>query len=90
MLILNVLVTGDLSTETIQPLTAGIDGDDGSFEGSYWDNTAQTTTGPAPADPAATSSPPFPRPTQLFTCNTGSNKFMGRDDMILQDRKVLR
>lgn len=42
MSLTSTLVIADLSTAAVEPLTSAIDGDDGSFEGDYWDNTTQT------------------------------------------------
>jgi hypothetical protein len=85
LLLKHYIVTGDLSTYS-EPLTADPAADDGYFEGSYWDDVSGPPPFVDPAitssiDPTTTSSPQFPRPTQLFTCNTNSNKFMSRDDM---------
>jgi hypothetical protein len=60
MSLTSILVIADLSTASVEPLTSSIAGDDGSFEGDYWDNTTQTTTGPAPVDPGSVTSTAAP------------------------------
>ena len=56
----STLVAADLSTAAVDPLTSATDGNDGSFEGDYWDNTTQNVTSPAVVDPGIVTSTTVP------------------------------
>jgi hypothetical protein len=74
MSLTSISVVADLSTAYVEPLTSSTAGDDGSFEGDYWDNTTQTTTGPAPADPGDVSSTAAPSSSSTGTTLCSGNQ----------------
>ncbi|KIM93132.1 hypothetical protein OIDMADRAFT_61917 [Oidiodendron maius Zn] len=65
--VVGMYFAADLSTAVVDPLVSTTDGNDGSFEGDYWDNTTQNITSPAAIDPGNVTSTAALSATTPFT-----------------------